>query len=107
MSPDERNIFGEYHESPGKLRLLEENYRQASQLINTSLPNPTVRVPRVLATEGNDITVWEFIEGIPFLEKARATSERVDQIANQRVHCPTVDYSHAVRVRGWEPLLIP
>lgn len=65
MSPDEKNIFSEFNQSSQKLRLLEENYRPASQLVNDTLINTAICVPRVIATEGDDVTLWEFIEGLP------------------------------------------
>lgn len=68
LAPGEKNFFGVCNESSRNLRLREENYRRASELINTSLTNSAVRVPRVIATEGDDITVWEYIDGIPLDE---------------------------------------
>ena len=65
MSPDKKNIFSEFNQSSQKLRLLKENYRPASQLINDTLINTAICVPRVIATEGDDVTLWEFIEGLP------------------------------------------
>jgi Phosphotransferase enzyme family len=67
MPPTERNIFGKYNENTRKLRLLEDNYRQASELINAHV-STEIKVPRVVAREGKDVTIWEYIDGVPLNE---------------------------------------
>jgi hypothetical protein len=64
MSPNERNVFGEFNDNQRLMRLLEENYRRASELVNTHLGNTEIKVPRVLSRHGDDVTVWEFINGV-------------------------------------------
>src|SRR5579859_3511407 len=64
MSPTEWNIFGKVNQNQTLIKLLEENYSRASELVNSHLGNSAIKVPRVVAREGDDLTVWEFIDGI-------------------------------------------
>jgi hypothetical protein len=65
MSPDEPNIFGKFNHNQRVSRLREENYIRASELVNTHVVNTAIKVPRLITHEGEDVTVWEFIDGCP------------------------------------------
>jgi hypothetical protein len=76
MSPDESNIFGRFNNNQRVTRLLEENYRRASELVNSHLGNSAIKVPRVIAQEGEDVTIWEYIDGVPLDQLWTRLTER-------------------------------
>ena len=66
FSPGETNVFGEANVKSQRLtRLLDQNHQRASELINAHLCNSAIRVPRMVDQEGEDLTVWDFIDGVP------------------------------------------
>jgi len=65
MSPSEPNIFGKVNLNQRVRRLCEENYIRASDLVNTHVLDTAIKVPRLIAREDEDVTVWEYIDGCP------------------------------------------
>src|SRR5579859_6153714 len=81
MSPNEINIFGKQNEifsDSASHALLEENYNRATELVSEHLPNEGIRVPRMVHQEGDDLTVWEYINGTPLDKPWKDMLQRED-----------------------------
>src|SRR5271154_827692 len=83
LSANERNIFGQVNLNQRALRIREEHYKQASHLVNTHLGNSAIRVPRLIASDGPDITVWEFA----FLSTNLSTKSPLDSKGVSSLSC--------------------